>query len=111
FTAPGKGALPLNWMDALPQRFTAPSKGITAPGKGVLEGDFLFFYIQFGKKNQQQNNDSSFYFKRTSKKSEKKLRLKNQLAKHLSLSVNSTSKKEVWIYYHKGASEKSQRKG
>ncbi|CAG8537349.1 691_t:CDS:2 [Ambispora gerdemannii] len=33
----------------------------------------------------------------------KKEKLKKQLAKHRSaLSVNSTSKKEVWIYYHKG---------
>ncbi|CAG8641039.1 3605_t:CDS:2, partial [Ambispora gerdemannii] len=32
-----------------------------------------------------------------------KEKLKKQLVKHLSaLSVNSTSNKEVWIYYHKG---------
>ncbi|CAG8519350.1 13068_t:CDS:2 [Ambispora gerdemannii] len=62
FTAPGIGALPLKWMDALPQR--------------------------------RINNKTTtpVFTLKTSKKSEKKLRRKKQLAKHLSaLSVNSAS--------------------
>ncbi|CAG8654211.1 10943_t:CDS:2 [Ambispora gerdemannii] len=65
----------------------------TAPGKGALPRKWM------GCTTAKVQVDTLPQSQRIIFEEEK---LKKQLAKHLSaLSVNSTSMKEVWIYYHK----------
>ncbi|CAG8630545.1 10210_t:CDS:2, partial [Ambispora gerdemannii] len=107
FTVPGKGALPLKWMDALPQRFTASSKGVL-PRNGWMHyrkgrGGYTTTEVIARVKECYHESGYTTTTEITVPEEEtsKKRKLKKQLAKNLSLSVNSTSKKEVWIYYHK----------